>query len=429
MSTRPLACTLLLCAFSLCHFSNATALAVESPATDFAGQIEPRSGLIRCNDQWLFPIGFYELPADDAALQAMARAGVNLVRTGNKAALDRAHAAGMMGWLPLPLPAGPTPQLRRQIKQVVDHPALALWEGPDEIVWTFTAYSFLKERAGFTRDDWNAQKQIAVDYSEKEAARIMPAMREAAELIRELDTHNRPLWINEAADSDVRFSRQYMPFIDITGCDYYAVRSDGTDLAAIGRSVERWKSIGRGKPVWMVLQGFSWHTAKSSRSERYPTFAESRFMAYDAIVHGAKGILYWGSEMIDDPEFRVSLYALTSELAALQPFLTAREVSGVDADLIHDLFDETGIGVRSMLLRSQDDYLLILVNEDDHHRLGVDVTGLELLNSRELFLLYGDETHTVANGNLVTRMQPFQVKLFATSKSFVTKSTSGRTFE
>lgn len=389
-----------------------------------------RTGWIEKNGKSLFPIGFYEMPQDDDALREMAASGVNLVRTGSKAALDRAAAADMMGWMPLPLPEGPTTGLRQRIEEAVDHPALAVWEGPDEIVWTFTAYSFLKDRAGFTRDDWNAQKQIAVDYSEKEAARIMPAMQGAVELIRELDHRDRPVWINEAVDSDARFARQYMPYIDITGCDYYAVRSSGTDLPSIGRAVERWTAVGQGRPVWMVLQGFSWHTAKASRGVLYPTFRESRFMAYDAIVHGARGIFYWGTEMIDNPDFRRSLFAVTAELAALQPFLIGQRLPGAEVQLIHDLFDQRGLGVRLLLLCSGNEYLLMLVNEDDHHRLGVDVTGLEPLDGRELHLLYGAESHVVAGGRLVTRMQPYQVKLFATKKApYETNSADGRHFE
>ena len=373
-----------------------------------------RSGFIKRGDETLFPIGWYEMPGDDAELKRMAEAGINLVRAGSRQALDRAQAAGMTGWMPLGFQEGPTDAFRKRVEEVVDHPALAVWEGPDEIIWTFTAFSFLKERAGFTRDDWNAQKKIAVDYSEKEAARIMPAMRDAIALIRELDKHDRPVWINEAVDSDVKFARRYMPYIDITGADYYAVRKTGTDLPSIGRSVQRWRAIGRDKPVWMVLQGFSWHRVKASRAKLYPTFAESRFMAYDAIVHGSKGIFYWGTNTIDEPAFRTSLYKVTSELATLQPFLTGERIDNVEAKLIHDLFDERGLGVRSMLLRHKNDFLLMLVNEDDHHRLGVDVYGLDAVNGRELHWLSGDEKVQVSDGNIVTRMQPYEVKLFST---------------
>ncbi len=375
---------------------------------------KPRTGLIQHRGEPAFPIGFYEMPAEDDELKEMARAGVNLVRCGDSNALDRAHAAGMSGWMPLDLRQGSSDTLRQRIESVANHPALAVWEGPDEIVWTFTAYSFLKERAGFTREDWNQQAKIAVEYSEREAAKIMPAMREAIAMIRELDGRDLPVWINEAADSDVKFARQYMPFIDITGCDYYAVRSTGTDVQSIGRLVNRWEAIGHGKPVWMVLQAFSWHALRPERGRMYPSFAQSRFMAYDAIVHGGEGIFYWGSNWIEDPKFRESLYALTSELSRLQPFLIGDVLQGVRARTIDDLFDPPGRGVRAMLLRSANDYLLILVNEDGHRHLGVEVSGLEALAERDLSLLYGDETFHVSDGTLVTRMQPFDVKLFCT---------------
>ena len=58
------------------------------------------------NGQRLFPIGFYEHPAEDDALRDMAESGVNLIRCGNTDALDRAHAHGMMGWAPLGLQVG-----------------------------------------------------------------------------------------------------------------------------------------------------------------------------------------------------------------------------------------------------------------------------------------------------------------------------------
>jgi hypothetical protein len=335
----------------------------------------------------------------------------------------------MKGWLPLSVQQGVTTELRKQIESVVDHPALAVWEGPDEIVWTFTAYSFLKDVAGFTREDWNNQTDKAVKYSEEQAAQIIPKMQEGIALVRELDSQKRPFWMNEAADSDVKFVRRYVDACDVIGCDYYAVRSTGTDLQSVGRLVDRWDAIGRGRPVWMVLQGFSWHTANKTRTRLYPTFAESRFMAYDSLVHGARGLFYWGTNMIDEPKFRASLYALTSELSHLQPFLVSEPHSGVRATLIDDLFDTPGRGVRARLLRHQTDYLLMLVNEDAQRHLGVDVTGLEMLNGRELSELYGTERATVSDGGIVTRLQGNDVKLFATnSNRYTSPRTLGRDY-
>lgn len=379
------------------------------------------------NGRLRFPIGSYEFPSDGERLRSMARSGFNLVRCDNRDTLDAAHKQGLMGWVPLAVQQGATPALRKQVEELRNHPALAVWEGPDEIVWTFTAYSFLKERAGFTREDWNNQIPKAVNYARKEGGRVIANMHEGIRLVRELDRRNLPFWINEAADSDVRYVRDYIDSIDITGCDYYAVRKTGTDLQSIGRLVQRWDAIGHGRPVWMVLQGFSWHKIRPDRERLYPSFDQSRFMAYDGIVHGARGILYWGTQTIDDPLFRESLHALTAELSRLEPFLVGDD-HPVEVAVIDDLFDEPGLGIRGLLKRSGGDHLLILINEDDHRHLGVDVTGLKPLNGRTLHRLYGDERATVQNGRIVTRMQPYEVKLFSTSSRFKTKRTKGRDY-
>ena len=253
-------------------------------------------------------------------------------------------------------------------------------------------------------------------------------MRAGIRLVRELDTRQLPFWVNEAADSDAKFVRQYIDSIDITGCDYYAVRSTGTDLQAVGRAVDRWAAIGRDRPVWMVLQAFSWHAAHPTRTRLYPTFSQSRFMAYDALAHGAKGILYWGSTEIDRPEFRSSLYALTAELAALEPFLITSPLPGVNAKIIDDIFDPKGMGVLVQLYRDGSEFLVVLVNEDNQRHLGVDVTGLESLGGRTLKLLYGSETAAVEHEGFVTRLQPYEVKVFSTSDRYQSRRMTGRDY-
>jgi hypothetical protein len=90
-----------------------------------------------------------------------------------------------------------------------------------------------------------------------------------------------------------------------------------------------------GKPVWMVLQGAGWvdfnglFGPKNPDGQR-PTFQESRFMAYDAIVRGARGILYWGTHYVPkDAAMWKDLMKVVRELADLQPVLSAP-----DADIV-----------------------------------------------------------------------------------------------
>jgi len=398
-------------------------------------------GLLTKDGRRLFAIGFYELPKSDDDLKAMAESGVNLVRCGSKEGLDRVNDLGMMGWISLPVHSGVTSNLRERVESVVDHPALAVWEGPDEVVWNFTAWSHLwkKDKLGIFEHEgeWWTQTPLVIEYSEKKAKEIMPNMREAIKLVRSLDKHNRQFWINEARDSDLKFVRQYIDYVDITGCDDYPVSAGGYEVSRVGVSTERWKQIGKGRPVWMVLQGFSWSDLpEDSRDAVYPTFAESRLMAYDCIAHGARGILYWGSSYLKSTgsgAFRKSLYALTSELSALQLFLTAPEERYVRAEVIegrrraeNDISAE--LGVRVSARRVGREWLIIMVNEDNRIHMGVEVSGLDDLNGMEFFLLYDNETARINAGELITRMMPYEVKIFATSRKWETNRREGRNF-
>ncbi len=376
----------------------------------------------------LFPLGWYDPPSDDADLQKLADAGVNLVRCGDRASLDRAAKCGLLGWMPLSVQQGATPELRKQIESVVDHPALSVWEGPDEIVWGFTAYSGLKKTAGISKEDWYEQRPNATEYSAKQAAEILPKMREGIALIKSLDPQKRPFWMDEAVDSDLRYVRGYLNSIDTIGCNYYPVRRGEFDLRAVSAMTDRYRAVGRGKPVWNVLQAFSWHPMVPERGRRYPHFDESRFMAYTSIAHGARGIFYWGSFCIDDQNFRESLYALTSELSAIQPFLTAAPMPDVHAEVIRDLFEPAGRGVRAVARKSGDELLLILVNEDEHRHLAVDVHGLQEWNGKTLYEMYGSDEATVDQGDLALRMKPFEVRLYSTTRKFETSRRNGREF-
>jgi hypothetical protein len=369
----------------------------------------------------------------------MADCGVNLVRCHNRSDLDRAQAAGMMGWVPLRMELGDSNDIRKKVESLRDHPALAVWEGPDEIVDTFTAaWALYWKGIAKTKDAWFKQVPDAVEYGNSHARKILPKLREGIQLVRSLDEGKHQIWINETIRSDLKFVRQYIDGIDITGCDLYPVTDKRREIERMGSATERWKQVGRGqKAVWMVLQAFSWSELGKKwdhEAAAYPSFAESRFMAYDVIVHGARGILYWGSHYLKCPEFRQSIYALTSELAALQPFLVAPQAEGVRVNVINHKPRWTDRGVIMTARKVGAEWLVILVNDDDRIHLAVEVTGLEELNGRQLSLLYGSEDTTVEHGELITRMMPYEVQVFATSplgasRKYETSRRTGRDYK
>jgi hypothetical protein len=240
--------------------------------------------------------------------------------------------------------------------------------------------------------------------------------------------------------------------MDIIGCDTYPIRADRRPVAAMGAATEHWRRVGRGKPVWMVLQAFSWSDSSGYHGdtpEAYPTFAESRFMAYDVIARKGSGVFYFGSDILKSEPCRQAIYAVTAEIAALQAFLTAPEVPARVA--LVELPEESVVpldapatsadawypgsvarlpegSVHATVRKVGDDWLIVIVNEDDAPHMGVVLSGLEALNGRALDLLYTPDTATISHGELMTRMRPHEVKVFATGRRWESPRRKGRDF-
>ena len=58
-----------------------------------------------------------------------------------------------------------------------------------------------------------------------------------------------------------------------------------------------------GKPVWMTLQ-IAWSGSRPPSSTPdpvpcFPTLQQERFMAYQAIVHGARGLIFFGGHLTE----------------------------------------------------------------------------------------------------------------------------------
>jgi len=341
-----------------------------------------------------FILGLYENPEDDSVLRAVGEAGFNLVYGArNQASLDRLHEHGLWAWLNTGYAIDLSvqteareAQLRQMVADFAEHPALLVWEVPDEALWNnwHEAYLWrasqepeqleahletiedeaLQTEARKTMDEARRLRHTGF-YAESEqmmdgvwtllglesprpgfgyadaperAARMQRGMLRGYELLAELDPAH-PIWMNHAPRNQIAQLAAFNEAADIVGCDIYPVpgkpfmsHSDVADqtVSAVGVYTQRMQEAAPGKPVWMVLQGFSWAKLFSDvpeeqlRHRRYPTKEETRFMAYNAIVHGARGILYWGTAYIDREEpFWEELLDVVRELSELQPVLSA----------------------------------------------------------------------------------------------------------
>ncbi len=428
-----------------------------------------------------FIIGLYENPSDDAALDAAAKAGFNLIHaSANAEALDRLGARKVWAWLntggSIDLSEDSSARegrLRNLVAEFAQHPALLVWEVPDEALWNcfYSAYMWrrnhepaqlkplideltdaalqtelrgmmadaktLWETGFYARSEETAdaiwrklgkespKPGLNISTASERATKMSEGMLAGYTLLRQLDSEH-PIWMNHAPRNQLNLLASFNRAADIVGCDIYPVptfRNGHSDLmestaAAVGAYTERMQAAAPGKPVWMVLQGFGWRDISDNPSSdpnegRRPRLNETRFMAYDAIVHGARGILYWGSAYIEkDSELWEDLLTVIAELNALQPVLSAPDAPIRYAIQLADTYGSVDRDI-CLLPKDVEGKVWLLVVNDWPEPLTYTITGLTELNGVRYVEKYSESEALVEGGELTMTIAGHGVHVLA----------------
>ena len=381
-------------------------------------------GMLEVDGARMFGVGLYENPKDDAVLKAVAEAGFNLVRSGgDREALDRLHAQGLYAWVKTggrinlgPNGDKPDDELRAMADSLADHPALLIWEVPDEALW------------GCWLRAWRGKGNLA----EKHAAFRQRAAEQGAGIeaghkrLREIDPHH-PLWMNHAPCNSLEQLTAFSVGADIVGCDIYPVLDfpqtpwdfSGYLLGAVGHFTHRMSLCAPGKPIWMVLQGFGYDDLGdgpllvTTRGSRRPTPKEVRFMTYDAIVRGARAVLYWGTHNIEkDSQLWQGIMTTVRELAGLQHVLSMPDADvrpQVDARLLLLPFEDAV----QALGKNVDGHTWWLVVNEYPLPLNYTLRGLDMLNGKTFQDAKNELEVTVKNGRLSLPIAAYGVQILA----------------
>ncbi len=268
-----------------------------------------------------------------------------------------------------------------------------------------------------------------------ESVQLIESIARGCDLLRQLDP-GHPIWQNHAPRNSLASLQRYNQMVDASGCDIYPApfnhgggHSDLKDinLTAVGAYTDRMRIGAPGKSSWMVLQGFGWRDLREDGQEdpdpekgRRPNFRETRFMAYDAIVHGANAILYWGTMAIEkDSRLWQDLMRIARELRALEPGIVGQPAGAEPVALADETYGSIdGQGLRLMLRKTDNDWVLIVVNENAQG-VSFDVSQLpDELNGRTLYRLYSPETKTVKTGGFHDGIRGLDAHIYATSRRF-----------
>jgi hypothetical protein len=340
-------------------------------------------------------------------MRSAADAGFQLVHSpADRAFLDKAHGHGLRCWVT----TGSDPvRIRTVVSNFSRHPALLFWESEDEPSY-----------------QWK-----------KPGPRISPErIRAAYALLKQLDP-SRLVYLNHAPTNLVSTLQAYNPGGDILATDIYPVIPHGirelyglwptgrqgdfadTHISQVGRYADKIREVaGPSRATFMVLQAFAWENLREKDRDPamvlYPSRAALRFMAWQAIVHGANGILWWGlaytpheSPLWSDlvavvKEIRTHLAALSAAPRKLSMSLT-----------YHDTGHSLDRGLEWMAKPDGNAWLIIAVNADPNP-VDVSLQGPPGLGSAELSPPGNAVTRTAAGIRL--KLPPFDVQLIRIPK-------------
>ena len=262
--------------------------------------------VLSINGNKVFPIGFAipppldgKTPSGKPAFEELRSAGGLFIRTGpmwdeepdrkffawdaewverEKAYMKAAAKAGMYcaPWLKeLSEIDSRHPEREDRLRKVVrlfknDH-GLLVWKGADEPHW---------------------------------GKRPVPSLVRALEIIHQEDP-NHPVWIVHAPRGTVEELKPYDAAYDIGGVDVYPISyppgvhlsatDTNRDISVIGDYTRKMLRVTDSrKPIWFTLQIAFSGTSGRKHPQRFPTFAQQRFMTYQAIINGARGLVYFG---------------------------------------------------------------------------------------------------------------------------------------
>ena len=384
----------------------------------FGEKISPTSkircdqdGMLVINGKRTFIIGSYYLPKTVAPFKELSVNGYNYIHVNaDQQQLDSAQSNGLRTWLSTGSVKNNDPKDIERITELVTkfkhHPSLLFWEMEDEPAFT-----------------WNSAEP-----------RIKPEpLLETYQLIKQNDPEHLVI-TNHGPVNLISTLQKYNPSTDVLACDIYpvipagikpdyALHPDGlqgdllnTSISQVGEYADKMKKVAEAKkPVFMVLQGFAWEMLKSEAQRnqqmiKYPSYEESRFMAFDAIVHGASGIVYWGTDFTPQPSpFITDLNRVTKELAGLQDVISAQNEKFDLETEYHELGYSVDAGIEYLSKSVNGKRYLITVNSDKNP---VKITFSNLKNFKSVQVISENRIVDLKDGKLTDIYKPFEVHVY-----------------
>lgn len=291
--------------------------------------------------------------------------------------------------------AAKTAELRRVVMKYRNHPALLFWKGKDEPQW----------------------------------GKVPPEeLRTYYETIHSLDP-NHPVWITQAPRGTADDLRPYARFYDIGAIDIYPVSyppgqhaprdSKNKGLSLVGDYAQIIRDANDTRTTMMVLQICWSGVTKPGKTLLFPTFPEERYMTYEAIINGARGLVFFGGNVRACWNDQDTAFGWNWNFynRALRPVLDELRPDGplypalVAPDSKLPVRAASGSGVE-LVVRESGDFIYVLAARRESETSEVNFTGIPAGVSEGTLLYEEPRAVNVGSGSFTDWFGPHEVHLY-----------------
>jgi hypothetical protein len=374
------------------------------------------------NGRKVFSIGFSPGPPNNSvtpwgkdAMQEFSDAGALLFRinqtnnwnsqliTIQQAALDWAGQHGMYCWLNLrelsqfaSTDTNTPASLRNIVDTFRNHPALGLWKNYDEAWWSGIPAANLSN--GYY-------------------------------VIKQEDL-NHPVVQTHAPRGTVADLQPYNVAADVLALDIYPVcippannpPITNTSISQVGDWTDVLGQVANGqKEYWLIEQIASSGTTPPNHTLVFPTFTQSRFMAYEAIIDGARGLMFFGGNIAATLNAQDAPYGWnwTFWTNVLKPVV--QELGGYGLltnalvapnSSLSVTISGTSVPDIEFCVREASPFLYVLASKREGTNVTVTFSGLPTSAGTGDVLYEGPRTVTAQNGQFTDSFVPFDVHVY-----------------
>jgi hypothetical protein len=273
--------------------------------------------------------------------------------------------------------------------------------------------------------------------------------RKGYQLVKREDPHH-PMLVVEWPGAASRF-HLWKGIGDVFATDLYPIPRErkygplpNHDITQMRDYLQALRKAHGDRPLLLVLQAWAWEPLKDGE-HGYPTPQESRFMAYQAVIHGAKGLHYYGQLHCTRPNSAAGLSSEAKDASVNKAeFERCRDLNRRFWDKHRSFFQELAEASRIFvladakpaaspvlraelsstrpsieILAKQSDKAVYLLTANADSRKGAATFRLpeSMRSLSEMHVLFENRRIAVKEGTFTDDFDPYAVHVYATASS------------